>query len=101
MIRKPIVSGQFYESNFNELDKQIRECFNSEFGPGDLPLRRKDKEIVGVVSPHAGYVYSGPAAAWCFKEVAEAKMPDLFILFGLSHSGYGSCLSLYDWETPF
>ena len=34
------------------------------------------------------------------KEIGESKLPDVFIILGLSHSGHGSCISLEDWETP-
>ena len=101
MTREPIVAGMFYEDDFNELDKQINDCFTHKFGPGDLPIKKREKKILGVVVPHAGYVYSGPCAAWSFKEIAESKFPDLFIIIGLSHSGFGSCVSLEDWKTPF
>lgn len=101
MVRRPIVAGQFYPNDFNELNTQIEESFNSKFGPGALPIKKRDKEIIGIISPHAGYVYSGPGAAWAYKEIAESKLADLYIMLGLSHSGFGTCLSLEDWETPF
>jgi len=101
MVRKAIVAGQFYEGSFDALDKQINECFLSKFGPGSLPSKKRDKNIFGIISPHAGYTFSGPCQAWAFKELAESKFPDLFILLGLSHSGSASCVSLEDWETPF
>ncbi|MBW2984180.1 AmmeMemoRadiSam system protein B, partial [Candidatus Woesearchaeota archaeon] len=59
MARKPIVAGQFYAGTFDALDKEINECFNSKFGPGDLPTKRKDKKILGIIAPHAGYQFSG------------------------------------------
>ncbi len=99
MVREPIVAGMFYESDSEELKEQISGCFTHEFGPGSLD-GTNGKKIVGVVAPHAGYPYSGPGAAWCFKEIAESELPDLFIIIGLSHSGYRSCVSLEDWKTP-
>ncbi|MBS3097212.1 AmmeMemoRadiSam system protein B, partial [Candidatus Woesearchaeota archaeon] len=93
MARKPIVAGQFYEGDFGALDKQINDCFESKFGPGALPLGKREKNVLGIIAPHAGYVFSGPCAAWAYKEVAESKFPDLFIMLGLSHSGFGSCIS--------
>lgn len=100
MIRKPIVAGTFYESEKEALYKQIKECFLSEFGPGNLPGERKKRRILGVVAPHAGYMCSGPCAAYAYREIAESEWPEVFILLGLSHSGYSSCISLDDWETP-
>jgi len=101
MTRDPVVAGMFYESDFDGLDKQINDCFTHRLGPGDLPISKRNNEIVGIISPHAGYAYSGACAAWCFKDIAESRFPDVFILIGLSHSGHGSCVSLQDWKTPF
>jgi len=101
MVRKPIVAGQFYPDDFDQLNNQIEEAFNSKFGPGALPIKKRNKEIIGIIAPHAGYMYSGPGAAWSYKEIAESKLADLYIMLGLSHSGFGTCLSMEDWETPF
>ncbi len=101
MPRKPIVAGMFYESGFDELDKQINGCFESKFGPGALPVKKREKSIFGIIAPHAGYQFSGPGAAWAYKEIAESKFADVYVILGLSHSGYRSCVSLEDWETPF
>ena len=101
MARKPIVSGMFYSDDFDELSNQINDSFHSKFGPGALPIKKRTKEILGIISPHAGYQFSGPAAAWAYKEIAESKLADVYIILGLSHSGSNSCISLEDWETPF
>jgi len=101
MVRKPIVAGQFYPADFGELNAQIEDSFNSKFGPGALPIKKRTKNIRGIIAPHAGYIYSGPGAAWAYKEIAESKIADIYIILGLSHSGFGTCLSLDDWETPF
>ncbi len=100
MTRKPVVAGQFYPETFEELDKEINLCFTSKFGPGDIPLKKKDKEVLGVIAPHAGYQFSGPCAAWAYKEIAESRLSDVYILLGLSHQGFRSCISMQDWETP-
>jgi AmmeMemoRadiSam system protein B len=99
-MRQPIVDGQFYESDPKQLTKQIESCFKSKFGPGSLPSKERKKTIVGAICPHAGYAYSGPCQAFSYKEIAESKIPDLYILFGLSHDGFESCISIEDWQTP-
>ncbi len=101
MPRKPIVAGMFYPSDFDGLSNQINDSFHSKFGPGALPTKKRTKEIKGIIAPHAGYQFSGPGAAWAYKEIAESKLADVYILLGLSHSGFPSCISLEDWETPF
>jgi hypothetical protein len=100
MPRKPIVAGQFYEDSFDKLDRQITQSFESDFGPATTPNRRENKDIFGIISPHAGYAFSGPCAAWGFKEIAESEFPDTYIILGLGHSGQSSSVSLQDWETP-
>ena len=100
MTRQSIVDGQFYEYDPDNLNKQIESCFKSKFGPGDLPKKERKKNILGAICPHAGYTFSGPCQAFSYKEIAESKIPDLYILFGLSHSGFQSSISTELWETP-
>ena len=100
MARKSVAAGMFYEAEKEALTEQIKGCFLSEFGPGKLPEARKGRDILGVIAPHAGYGFSGPCAAYAYKEIVENKLPETFIILGLSHSGYGSCISLRDWGTP-
>ena len=67
MIRKPAVAGYFYPAEERELRLLIEELFSCEDGPrGKEEELGKWKEISGVVSPHAGYIYSGVVACWSF-----------------------------------
>lgn len=101
-IRKAIVAGQFYEGDFDRLNKQLIECFESEKGPGTLPINKRKGFVLGAVVPHASYLFSGPCAAWSYKEIAESEFPDLFIIIGPNHSGLGRTSTILDdWETPF
>lgn len=100
MTRQASVAGSFYEADFNKLEQQIKDCFYSELGPGDLPTRRTENKIKAVIVPHAGYAYSGPCAAWAYKRIAESKFPDTYILIGPNHQGKGSSISIEDWKTP-
>ena len=59
--------------------------------------------IVGLICPHAGYMYSGPVAAHAFYELAQDGKPDTVVLLGPNHTGYGSALALMRegvWRTP-
>lgn len=101
MARKPVVAGMFYDDYEHALKEQIEGCFVSEFGPGKLPEKSRDKKTIGVVVPHAGYQFSGQCAAFAYKELAESKMPDLYLILGISHEGRpGLTTTLEDWETP-
>jgi len=101
MVRKAAYAGQFYERNEQALDKQITECFEGKNGPGSLPLSKRSKPIQAIIAPHAGYTYSGPCAAWAYKEIAEAEFADIYIIIGPSHSGTGNAVSMEGYETPF
>ena len=87
--RKPIVAGQFYESDKLRLVDDIKKCF--------LGVTGSEKDATGVIVPHAGYMFSGKGAAVSYSSLSKKKT---FIIFGLSHSGYESCVSTLDWETP-
>jgi len=99
-MRYPAVAGAFYPSQRLELEKQIAECFAKEAGK---PTLGNDGGLVAVVSPHAGYFYSGWVAAFSYKEIARSfKEPPVFVIAGPNHTGQGSMLavSLQDWQTP-
>ena len=99
-MRTPKFAGQFYEASESALRKQIEDCFAEKRGPGELPGKRKAK-ILGVIAPHAGYQYSGQCAAWAYKALGEAEVPDLYILLGPNHRSAESGMSLESFQMPF
>lgn len=103
-VRRPSVAGQFYEGTAQSLRAQIEKCFVSKLGPGSIPAEAGQTErILGVVVPHAGYVYSGPVAAWSYSALFLDSRPDTFVILGPNHHGVGSGVSLFPegaWETP-
>lgn len=99
-MRKPTVVGQFYDYNFDGLTKQIESCFIHKLGSGKIE-KRTDKKIYGIISPHAGYSFSGPCMTYSYRKIAENKFPELFIILGTNHSGIGKNSAMLDnWETP-
>jgi len=105
MIRKPAVAGTFYSGNKEALKGQIEECFLHSLGPGKIPnlSSKREGKILGLVSPHAGYVYSGPVAAWGFYEVIQDEIPDTVVILGPNHRGFGAPIAVAsegEWETP-
>jgi len=101
MSRKARFAGHFYEASEIALDKQLTECFEDKNGPGDLPLTKRNKKIQAIIAPHAGYMYSGPCAAWAYKEIAESQFPDLYVIIGPNHHSNVNAISLDGYETPF
>jgi len=86
-IRKPVVAGQFYEGSAGQLERQINGCYVSPLGPGHEPRvnRTGPREILGLISPHAGYVFSGATAAHGYAALAADGRPDVLVLIGLNH----------------
>ncbi|MEM2103989.1 MAG: AmmeMemoRadiSam system protein B [Candidatus Bathyarchaeia archaeon] len=104
-IRYPCQAGAFYAGTAESLKRQIEECFLHKLGPGKIPkvLEAGPRRIVGVVCPHAGYMYSGPVAAHAYYSLALDGKPDVVVLFGPNHTGYGSALAVMSegfWRTP-
>ena len=105
VLRKAAVAGTFYPRYKPDLINILKESFiNNEFGPGKEPktLNQDQRTIIGGVSPHAGYVYSGCCAAFTFLNLFQEKIPDTVIVLGTDHIGYGK-VALMDegeWETP-
>lgn len=104
-VRRAAYAGMFYEGQAEPLRNQIKECFTHKLGPGSLPKTAKGKlkHIVGLVSPHAGYMYSGPVAAHGYHYLALDGTPDTVVIFGPNHTGAGSGIAIMKegaWHTP-
>jgi hypothetical protein len=74
-------------------------------GPGKVPnvAEKSLQSLVGFVSPHAGYVYSGPVAAYGYYTLALEGKPEVVAIFGPNHTGQGSGISIMNqgvWRTP-
>jgi AmmeMemoRadiSam system protein B len=89
-VRQPVVAGMFYEGSGSGLKRQLDGLFSGV---------KAGKECM-VVSPHAGYVYSGKSAAFAVSSLKPAKK---FIVLGPNHSGLGPRFSIMgsgSWVTP-
>lgn len=95
-LRKSIIAGSWYPGNPEILKKDIEKYFTA-VPDLDLP-----GEVIGLVAPHAGYVYSGQIAAYAYKLIRGVKY-DAVIVVGPSHRvafrGV-SILSKGGYETP-
>ncbi len=104
-VRRPAVAGTFYRDDHGALTREIEGCYLDPRGPGALPLVNEGgpRRIVGLVSPHAGYVYSGPTAAKAVAALADDGRPEVFVVVGPNH-GRGSIVNAIQtagaWSTP-
>jgi len=103
-VRMPVVAGQFYNGDKESLKKSIEDCFFHSRGPGELPkISKGDKKVLGVVVPHAGYIFSGSIAAHSYYTLTSNGFADIFIILGPNHTGMGSGVNVMTegfWETP-
>jgi AmmeMemoRadiSam system protein B len=91
MIRKPAVAGHFYQGSAEALKREVEGFI--------LPAVEKVSAL-GILSPHAGLMYSGPVAGAVYSRI---DLPDTFVLIGPNHTGLGAPVSLMakgSWETP-
>lgn len=91
MTRDPVVAGVFYPASSKALKAQIDSMVDK------ASPKEKAKAIV---SPHAGYIYSGPVAGAVFSKV---NITETVLILGPNHTGAGVRFSLYrqgTWRTP-
>jgi AmmeMemoRadiSam system protein B len=105
-VREPAVAGMFYPADRAGLEELVEYCFIGPGGPGKLPEARAGgaRCITGLVSPHAGLVYSGSVAAWAYGRLAEDGVPDTAVIIGPNHRAWHPAVALSDesaWKTPF
>ncbi len=103
-MRYPRVAGQFYPSDPKELKAQIKAVFMHRLGPGKIPTMKQGEELLAVMAPHAGYMFSGPIAAHSYAALAESfPKGGTIIVIGPNHTGFGAPISLttQDWWMPF
>jgi MEMO1 family protein len=77
--RQPAVAGQFYPGRPDELRRMLDELFSRAVARKDLP------NVVAIIVPHAGYVYSGEVAASGFNQIDPDKAYDNVFVIGPSH----------------
>jgi AmmeMemoRadiSam system protein B len=104
-VRHPCQAGAFYEGSQQALRRQIESCFLSKLGPGRLPemVEKGPRSVIGLICPHAGYMFSGPVAAHSYFELAIDGKPDVVFILGPNHTGLGSGLAIVNegaWRTP-
>src|SRR3989442_3595364 len=91
MLRPPAVAGRFYPAEPEKLTASIREFL-------EPPQERI--HALGVVVPHAGYMYSGHVAGAVY---ARVELPQRNIVLFPHHTRLGSPLPIMNsgrWQTP-
>ncbi len=94
--REAYAAGKFYEENRPQLLSDLYALFSET-------QKLNTENVLAIISPHAGFAYSGKVAAWGFKQVApKKKFKNIFILAS-SHTMAIPGASIYvagNYETP-
>mgnify|MGYP001184537808 CR=1 FL=1 len=95
-VREPSVAGMFYPSSPSKLKEEI-QIFLETSKPSE-----NIENIIGIISPHAGYIYSGKTAAYAYNAVKNKNYKTVIII-SPSHREYFAGISIYNgdaYKTP-
>jgi MEMO1 family protein len=87
--RKPAVAGTFYPGSHDVLYHELDSLFSKA-----TPAQNQGN-IIAVISPHAGYVYSGIVAASAFNQLSRDKIYENIFVIGSSHRASYDAASVY------
>jgi AmmeMemoRadiSam system protein B/AmmeMemoRadiSam system protein A len=95
-VREPAVAGAFYPGTEQALREEVSKLLD---GAEPVPPGGR---IVGLIAPHAGYMYSGQVAAYAYRLV-KGKKYDAVVIIAPSHRAYFKGSSVYTrgpYKTP-
>lgn len=94
-IRKPAVAGLFYPADKTALSRMVGD-FLAEVDASPL------KNVRGLVSPHAGYEFSGPIAAHAYKQLVGSNVRTAIVMAPSHYAAFrGASIPDVDaYETP-
>jgi AmmeMemoRadiSam system protein B len=91
MFRKTAVAGQFYPADKRALESELQQLIRPAVDR---------RPVLGLLAPHAGYVYSGRCAGLGY---GRAVLTETVIILGVNHRGVGAELAVDGndyWEMP-
>ncbi|MCJ7645361.1 AmmeMemoRadiSam system protein B [bacterium] len=91
MVRKPAQAGRFYMKEPEALRSQVEKYIRRDI---------KKEDVLGIMAPHAGYLYSGKVAGAVYSKI---NLPDTIIIIGPNHTGIGAEIAIMsegEWEMP-
>ena len=74
-------AGSWYTDDPSQLRAQLTQWL------ADAPARDESTHVRAIIAPHAGYSYSGPTAAYAYKQLKPERIKRVFVL-GPSHHVY-------------
>ena len=95
-VREPAVAGRFYKGTQSELKKQVDSLLKNVLAES-LPGKP-----IAIISPHAGYQYSGPVAAYGYNAIKGYDYKRVIVIAPSHYSRYmgASILDVEYYKTP-
>ena len=87
--RNAVAAGRFYQSDAKILKNILDDLFNTA-------IKKKNENVLAIISPHAGYSYSGKVAASSFNQVDFSRSYDNIFIIASSHYLSFSGASIYN-----
>jgi AmmeMemoRadiSam system protein B/AmmeMemoRadiSam system protein A len=87
-VRESVIAGSWYPGDPARLTKDIKGYLKQ------VPAHKIEGELIALISPHAGYMYSGQVAAHAYK-LLEGKGYDIVVIIAPSHRAYFKGASIY------
>jgi len=100
--RQSVVAGKFYPERPDELTSQLEMLFNEAAAP-IIKENGTDNQLLAIISPHAGYIYSGKIAASAYNQIDPNKIYENIFIITSSHHQIFKGASIYnqgDYITP-
>ena len=95
-VKDADLAGTWYPASKTLLESQIKSYLDAANPP------KVDGRILAIIVPHAGYIYSGPVAAYGFKVIQDKGIKTVIVV-GFSHRKFFDGVAIYDrgsWQTP-
>lgn len=95
--RQPFAAGRFYPADKGELTKSLSGLF------ANCKKTQNNLRVRAIISPHAGYIFSGEIAASAFSAIPENAVYKNIFIIGSSHVMFYDGASVYnkgDYITP-
>jgi AmmeMemoRadiSam system protein B/AmmeMemoRadiSam system protein A len=87
-IRESVIAGSWYPGDPARLTEDIKKYLEL------VPARKMAGELIALIVPHAGYMYSGQVAAYAYK-LLEGKSYEVVLIVAPSHHVYLKGASVY------
>jgi AmmeMemoRadiSam system protein B len=96
-VRRSDLAGSWYPGNASDCKREIEDFLEQP-----IPCPNVEKEVIGGIVPHAGWVYSGRIAGNVIQCLRNDTTPDTIVIFGrhLHSGGKNYIMSEGSWATP-